>query len=63
MFRPGGHNPHTVYWDDEGSDPNRFVAVAMTPTAAVRIADALNRAGVEGDWIDALPPIPKRGTA
>jgi hypothetical protein len=63
MFRPGGHNGHTVYWDDDAPGLNRFVGTAMTPMAAVRIADALNRAGVEGDWIDALPPIPKRGTA
>jgi hypothetical protein len=59
MFRHGSHNGHTVYWDD-GSDPNRFVAVAMTPAAAVRTADALNRSGAEGEWVDDLPPIPRR---
>ena len=61
-FRAGTHNGHTVYWDDnDGADaPSRFVAVGLTAAAAARIADALNWAGAEGDWVADLPSIPRR---
>lgn len=61
MFRPGSHNPHTVYWSDE-SGPDRFWGVAMSAEAAVGAAGLLNLAADGGrpDWLATLPMVPRR---
>lgn len=61
MFRPGSHNPRTVYWSAL-SGPDRFVAVAMSDEAAVGIAGLLNAAAGDTapDWVATLPMVPRR---
>lgn len=61
MFRPGSHNPHTVYWSED-SGPDRFVCTAMSSEAAVGIASLLNSVVGPGDigWVATLPMVPRR---
>lgn len=60
MFRPGSHNPRTVYWSAP-SGPDRFAAVAMSDEAAVGMAGLLNAAVGDAvpDFIATLPMVPK----
>jgi hypothetical protein len=63
-FRTGTKNPQTVYWSAP-DEPDRFVAVAMSGTAARAIADALNRLRPErpDTLLTSLPIVPARGSA
>lgn len=72
MYRVGGKNPHTVYWSDDdpaSTVPDRYVATAMTPQAAVRVVIALaNLAADCGEeamppWVTGLPEVPRREAA
>ena len=66
-FRVGSKNGQTVYWD--GKETDRFICVAMSPTAAEAIARALNAVAFDPgadltslDFAWTCPTVPKRET-
>lgn len=61
MFRPGSHNPHTIYWSAD-TGPDRFVGTAMSAEAAVAVAGLLNVAtpNDEPAFLVTLPMVPRR---